>query len=181
MTAAGGQGRAGMVTSESLPVDSITWDTAAWTLARGRPVAIRALSSDSLVDAFVTDVPGVLGRIRLVIRDRASWDSLWTQITAHDHWGGPCCRTPPVIDFARQTVLAAGNGYQPGGHDIEIVRVSASRDTLYAPVLTSADMPPECSNDSGRNALAIVRIPRTAAHVVFLEGRRNGQCGRKAL
>jgi hypothetical protein len=102
---------------------------------------------------------------------------LWAQITSHGRWGGRCCRSTPGVDFHNDMILVAGNGYQNDGHEIAIVRVAEAQDTLYAFVLTSSGMYPDCTLDSGTNSLAVARVARSQAPVVFVEGFRLGSCG----
>ena len=168
--------RAAIGTIESR--DSIRWDTLAWARIRNaRSVTMRPASADSLVTSFLTEVPGNVRRLRTTIRYQAPWDSLWAQITSHGQWGGLCCRSTPSVDFREDMILVAGNGYQNDGHEIAIVRVAEAQDTLYAFVLTSSGMYPGCTLDSGTNALAVVRVARSQAPVVFVEGFRLGSCG----
>jgi hypothetical protein len=169
--------RAAIGTIESR--DSIKWDTSAWARIRNaRTVTMRPASADSLVTSFLTEIYGNVGRLRTAIRYQAPWDSLWAQITSHGQWGGLCCRSTPSVDFRKDMILVAGNGYQNDGHEIAIVRVAEAQDTLYALVLTSSGMYPGCTLDSRTNALAIVRVARSQAPVVFVEGSRFGRCGR---
>ncbi len=157
--------------------DSITWDTSAWARIRNaRAVTMRPASADSLVTSFLTEIYGNVGRLRTAIRDQAPWDSLWAQITSHGRWGGLCCRSTPSVDFRKDMILVAGNGYQNDGHEVAIVRVGEAQDTLYAFVLTSSGMYPGCTLDSGMNSLAVARVARSQAPVVFVEGSRLGSC-----
>jgi hypothetical protein len=159
--------------------DSIKWDTLAWAQIRNaRAVTMRPASADSLVTSFLTEIYGNVGRLRTAIRDQAPWDSLWAQITSHGQWGGLCCRSTPNVDFRKDMILVAGNGYQNDGHEIAIVRVAEAQDTLYAFVLTSSEMYPGCTLDSRINSLAVARIARSQAPVAFVEGSRLGSCGR---
>jgi hypothetical protein len=160
------------------PRDSIKWDTSAWARIRNaRAVTMRPVSADSLVTSFLTEIYGNVGRLRMAIRYQAPWDSLWAQITSHGRWGGLCCRSTPSVDFRKDMILVVGNGYQNDGHEIAIVRVAEAQDTLYALVLTSSGMYPGCTLDSGTNSLAVVRVARFHAPVVFVEGSRLGSCG----
>jgi hypothetical protein len=160
------------------PRDSIKWDTSAWARIRNaRAVTMRPASADSLVTSFLTEIYGNVGRLRTAIRDQPPWDSLWAQITSNGRWGGPCCRSTPSVDFRKDMILVAGNGYQNDGHEIAIVRVAEAQDTLYAFVLTSSGIYPGCTLDSGTNSLAVVRVARSHAPVVFVEGFRVGSCG----
>jgi hypothetical protein len=178
----------GMVTRTSItraPIgtiesrDSIKWDTSAWARIRNaRAVTMRPASADSLVTSFLTEIFGNVGRLRTAIRYQAPWDSLWAQITSHGQWGGLCCRSAPSVDFRKDMILVAGNGYQNDGHEIAIVRVAEAQDTLYAFVLTSSGMYPGCTLDSGTNSLAVTRVTRSSAPVEFVEGSRLGRCGR---
>ena len=168
----------GAATGTREPRDSITWDTSAWARIRNaRSVTTRPVSADPLVTSFLTEIFGNVGRLRTAIRDQVPWDSLWAQITSHGRWGGLCCRSTPSVDFHNDMILVAGNGYQNDGHEIAIVRVAKAQDTLYVFVLTSSGMYPGCTLDSGTNSLAVARVARTQAPVVFVEGSRRGSCG----
>jgi hypothetical protein len=60
-----------------------------------------------------------------VITDDATWERVWTQITAIDPHPGP----RPAVDFGRQMIILVSMGVQPTpGHSITVTRIVKVRN-----------------------------------------------------
>jgi len=121
----------------------------------------------------LTIASGISDRLRLVVRDRATWESLWQEIFARisPH---PAL---PEVDFATDMVLVASMGSRPsGGYGILVDgAVEAADKTLIAEVTETAPGP-DCVVTAATTApVDAVVVPRHD-QVSFAERSETRRC-----
>jgi hypothetical protein len=136
-------------------------------------VVVREVSADWRVRAHLGEAAGFIRPARLVVRDRVAWDSVWRVIATDGGVGMPAA---PEVDFGRETVLVAAQGVSGWGERVELRRAAVRGDTLLAVVHSTP--PPYCAEipDGMMRPAAVVRVPRHAGPVVFLEERDALRC-----
>jgi len=128
----------------------------------------------SLPNSRITD------RMRIVVRDRAAWISLWNQINNLDP-RQPLPDFPPLpeIDFSREMLIVAAMGQQPSsGYSIIIEEVYANdRNDRCEVVVRSFDRT-KCLGQAAVivSPVDIVRVPRSDCTAVFSE-QEDVTCG----
>ena len=116
---------------------------------------------------------GLTTRERLVVRDDAAWASLWSQITAHVQ------PTPalPAVDFGREQLIVVSSGTKPtGGYGIDVAEVREAEGALHVVVRETAPGD-RCMTTAALTApVAVVRVPRSDARIVFEERQVTVDC-----
>lgn len=138
------------------------------------PVVVREVSADPAVRAWLRESTGLRDRARLVVGDRAAWDSVWRNLVG----AGEGALGAPAVDFGRETVLVAAQGSSGWDERVEVRRAAVRGDTLFAVVHSTP--PPYCVEipDGEMRPAAVVRVPRHAGPVVFVEERDTLRCER---
>lgn len=111
--------------------------------------------------------------VRLVVQDTADWSAIWRRIAGPSAGG-----QRPEIDFSREMLLVVGMGEQPCmGYGISVDTVFRDRERrLYAVVRErQRGMRCGCLNEVV-SPVDIIRVPRTARPVTFLERRETNVC-----
>lgn len=140
---------------------------------RGRPPApapapVPVLQPSVLYD---DDAGGMRDSVRLVVRDPAAFQALWRSATQ----GQPSPPPLPVIDFAREMVVAVGAGRMSPDDRIRVDSVSlrpeagrGARPSLVVLVRTTEG----CRGFSAASwPVQLVRVRRHDGPVVFVERR----------
>ncbi len=120
---------------------------------------------------------GIWDELRIVVRDRTSWETLWKRIVSPDPYHDPYQAVPslPEIDFSREMLVVAAMGRRPttgyrvlvksaregrSGLEVEVESISACGTQMQ--ILTAP--------------IDIVRIPRIEMPVTFRETVVNRDC-----
>lgn len=111
--------------------------------------------------------------IRVVFRDRKSWDDYW----AGQHEGCSVPALPAAIDWGKEMVAFANMGKRPDGADtITIIGHGVVHDTAVV-LVRRATLQPGCTIPPGVHyPRAAARIPADTRPVRFLEERRKPTC-----
>lgn len=132
----------------------------------GAAVELWRLSED-------TYLGGLPEEIALVVRDEASWRTLWDRMVQGIH---PHPATP-AADFDREMLLVAGMGRQPtGGYWIRIERVADIGNSLVASVLRTSPGPSCGVTMAQSRPTDIVRLRRSEKPVRWSIRDRVQQC-----
>lgn len=114
---------------------------------------------------------GASDELRLVIRDPTAWSTFWTTTVS---------TTDPVppIDFASETVIAAGMGFRPtGGFHVEIPAAYRMEFDIYVVVCEISPPRDAVVIAVETQPLTLVRIPRIDnTFVHFVEMPAVGAC-----
>jgi hypothetical protein len=116
---------------------------------------------------------GIVQRERLVVRDDATWQTVWTSI-----WRGTT-PTPalPNVDFANEMVIVAALGSRStGGYSIVVDSAVMSSNGLTAWVGTSSPGPGCITTQAFTSPVDIARVQRFDAQVSFVDVPRVVQC-----
>ena len=110
---------------------------------------------------------------RLLIDDDAAWAEAWTNLNISL---SPSAQRPSV-DFAHYSVILVAQGnHSTGGYSIEVTRLAATRDFLYAEI-TSTSPGPRCfTTQSFTEPVDVIRIPKPHLPVMFVERSVVSQC-----
>lgn len=130
-----------------------------------RRVAIRPVPADERL-LF----SGVVAQERLVVRDTATWETVWQRVT---------CRPEPApaIDFATEVVIVAAMGMQnSGGHWIDIDKVHTLNGHAWVSVTES--FPGEDCAAAGvlTYPAFMVAAPRYDGETTFVEHAEQHAC-----
>jgi hypothetical protein len=116
---------------------------------------------------------GVRERLRVVIRDSASWNAQWRQLTA------TLSPSPavPGVDFSREMVVVAAMGTQrSGGYSIHIDSVSARNGRLSV-VVREVSPGKNCMTTMALTSPAVaVRVSRRDEEASFVEQSVTNDC-----
>jgi hypothetical protein len=116
---------------------------------------------------------GISTRERLVIRDAATWASIWADIME----GRSPTPSVPQVDFASEMIiLASMGGRVTGGYSINIEAVQEAEGTVYITVDERSPGPTCFTTDAFTAPLAAVRAPRRDGVVVFVEKQQTTIC-----
>ena len=115
---------------------------------------------------------GIWDELRIVIRDRETWDSVWKRICCTSD---PLFRNPstsllplPEIDFSREMIVVAAMGRRPNGGYRIIVNSAHERDNrLEVEVQNISTCGPTPQMFTA--PVDIVRLPKTDLPVTFRE------------
>ena len=111
---------------------------------------------------------GLTERSLLTIRSAEEWQNLWRRHSPHFPTPPPL----PVIDFARETVIAIFVGTKPtGGYGVEILRVKMSEDKLLA--LYKETVPPRGAMVTQvlTQPYHMIKIQQSSVEVIFQQER----------
>ena len=115
---------------------------------------------------------GISQRARLVIRDRAEFNTLWQQIMRQVSDKPPL----PEVDFSREMLIVAAMGSQPDPYEI-LIESACEIDKQLEVLVRSAKFL-WCGAYAGLlpEAVDIVRLPKTDLPVVFRETEVTCDC-----
>ena len=111
---------------------------------------------------------------RLVVRDAAAWQTVWTQI----HAGSTPVTPPPTVDFSREMIVVAAMGeYSTGGYSILLERATEDRTGGIAISVLSTSPGSNCGVTLAFSApVDIARLPLHAGPVRFFERSETTAC-----
>ncbi len=113
---------------------------------------------------------GIWDELRIVIRDRETWDSVWKRICRPDpfHDPYPSLLPLPEIDFSREMLVVVAMGRRPSGSYRIIVNSARERDNRLE--LEVQNISP-CGADYAimTAPIDIVRLPKSDLPVTFRE------------
>ena len=124
-----------------------------------------ATSFEAALGGFAS-FSGISAPERLVVRDAAAWDALWSRVV-RDVGPAPAA---PAVDFTRDEVIVAAMGARPsGGYAIAIAGVYEADGRRWV-VVQSTSPGAGCGVTTALTApLAAVRVARSALPTVFVE------------
>lgn len=122
---------------------------------------------------FSMPYSGVRDARRLVIRDAATWNAFWDEVTAI------VAPRPdaPAVDFEQEMVIAVAMGERrTGGYMISIPEVYEAQGSVYAVVEEVAPAGACVVTHTLSAPVAAVRLPRRDADVSFVEREVTLRC-----
>ncbi len=110
---------------------------------------------------------------RLLIDDDAAWAQAWATLDISLSPASP----RPAVDFAHYSVIIAAQGsHGTGGFGIEVTRLAASSEFLYAEV-TSTSPGARCfTTQAFTEPVDVIRIPKPHLPLMFVEHSVVSQC-----
>jgi hypothetical protein len=138
-------------------------------------VPITPLSTSDVIVGFLRDVPGMHRVERRVIRDEKSWQAFWDTATVGNQYGNLPLR--PAVSFDKEMLIIASTGLHRNYDEISVVRVERAADTLVVHVQRRINFHKGCMLDLLWAPVAIVRLPRDARPVRFVEQVIDQKCG----
>jgi hypothetical protein len=137
----------------------------------GKAIPIIRLRSEPYSFAFVS---GMDRPARLMIRDAATWQAVWTQI----HRGSSPLSPPPTIDFSREMVVVAALGtHSSGGYGILVDGASVVDTDGTAIAVRSISPGPDCGVTAAfTEPVDIARMQRRDGTVTFVERSEVTSC-----
>ncbi|HYD53457.1 MAG TPA: hypothetical protein VEA99_12550 [Gemmatimonadaceae bacterium] len=111
--------------------------------------------------------------VRLVVQDSLDWAAIWRRMV------GPGAGIPaPAVDFSREMLLVAGMGEHPCmGYGIAIDTVFRDRERRIYAVVRERHRGVRCGClNEVVSPVDVIRVPRTARPVTFLERRETNVC-----
>jgi hypothetical protein len=126
------------------------------------------------VEGANTELSQLMDARRLVIRGSTEWEAFWNDLNRL------VIPAPalPVIDFGRQTVIAASMGQRPsGGHAIRIEEVFEDEGRLFAVVVETSPGPDCFTTAIITSPVATVVVDRVGREVEFVEQSEALECG----
>jgi hypothetical protein len=137
----------------------------------GSPIPIVRLRSEPFSFSFVSgfDKPA-----RLVVRDAATWQAIWTQI-----FRGGSVPPLPAIDFSSEMVVVTALGsHSSGGYGILIEGASEAGANGVAIAVRSISPGPTCGVTAAfTQPVDVARMPRRDGPVSFIERNEVNNCG----
>jgi hypothetical protein len=111
--------------------------------------------------------------VRLVVQDSADWGAIWRRINGP---GAGALR--PEVDFSREMLLVVGMGEQPCmGYGISVDTVFRDRERRIYAVVRERQRGVRCGClNEVVSPVDVIRVPRTARPVTFLERRETNVC-----
>jgi hypothetical protein len=113
---------------------------------------------------------GIWDELRIVIRDRQTWDSVWKRICRPDpfHDPYPSLLPLPEIDFSREMLVVVAMGQRPSGSYRIIVSSAHERDNRLDVEVENIS---PCGADYAimTAPVDIVRLPKSDLPVTFRE------------
>jgi protease stability complex PrcB-like protein len=147
----------------------------AFSIPQGPVSQEKSVPLTRLVITFGTNTTSIWGAgiwdgMRIVIRDRATWENIWKRILSPDPYHDPYQAVPslPQIDFSKEMLIVAAMGRRPsGGYRILIDRARETRTSIEVEVqnISSCGTAPAIMTAP----IDIVRIPKTDLPVTFKE------------
>lgn len=117
---------------------------------------------------------GATDRQRLVLDDAEEWAEIWHRITEHLTPQPPV----PVVDFSTEMVVVAAMGSRPSGGYRIVIDEAGEVDGRVFVVVREISPGRGCMVTAALTApVAVVRIPRRAAPVTFIERAEVSRCG----
>jgi hypothetical protein len=113
--------------------------------------------------------------VRLVVQDSTDWTAIWRRITGPTGVGAP---PVPAVDFSREMLLVVGMGEQPCmGYGISVDTVFRDRERRIYAVVRERQRGVRCGClNEVVSPVDVIRVPRTARPVTFLERRETNVC-----
>ena len=110
--------------------------------------------------------------VRLVVQDSVDWAAIWRRMN------GPGAAARPEIDFSREMLLVVGMGEQPCmGYGISVDTVFRDRERRIYAVVRERQRGVRCGClNEVVSPVDVIRVPRTARPVTFLERRETNVC-----
>jgi len=129
---------------------------------RDKPVPISSAPFDTIDQGIHS---GIKESRQLVVRDPAAWAALWAE-----HIAGRVSAPPlPVIDFAREMVIAFFLGEKPtSGYSVEIKEILEEGDKLIVKVEVAVPPPWAMPLQVLTQPFHIVKMPRFDLPVEFV-------------
>jgi len=116
---------------------------------------------------------GITTQQRLVVRDSATWATLWQQIVA-PYQPAPAV---PSIDFAGNVVIVAAMGTRnTGGYSITVDDVHTLADDAWISITEQSPGSGCIVTDALTAPVAVVVVPRFAGRAMFLEHTSQTTC-----
>ena len=113
---------------------------------------------------------GIWDELRIVIRDRATWENTWKRIFSPDPYHDPYQAMPPLpeIDFSQEMLIVAAMGRRPSSNYQIMVDGARERNNRVEVEVHNISI---CTSALGiiTAPIDIVRIPRTDLPVTFNE------------
>jgi hypothetical protein len=111
--------------------------------------------------------------VRLVVQDSTDWGAIWRRIV-----GPNTSAVRPEIDFSREMLLIVGMGEQPCmGYGISVDTVFRDRERRLYAVVRERQRGVRCGClNEVVSPVDIIRVPKTARPVTFLERRETNVC-----
>lgn len=141
--------------------------------ARGRAAELRLEPYESVDHLYRHAKSRLPASVRLVVQDTADWSAIWRRMV------GPNNPAPrPEIDFTREMLLVVGMGEQPClGYGISIDTVFRDRERRIYAVVRERQRGVRCGClNEVVSPVDVIRVPRTARPVTFLERRETNVC-----
>jgi len=116
---------------------------------------------------------GITTQQRLVVRDGATWANVWQQIA------GNSIPVPavPAVDFASHVVIVAAMGMKnSGGYSIDVNDVRTLAEDAWISITENSPGAMCITTAVITTPVAIVRVPRFAGQVTFLEHAVQNDC-----
>lgn len=124
------------------------------------PINWRVLAPDAQI--YYDNGVGFGDSVRVVVRDAAAWQNLWTQATKSQ----PSPPPRPQVDFATQMLLLVAAGRMKPGDEIHVDSIGVRADTTYVVVKTTL----ACQQfPTDAFPVEVVRIRRSEGPVMFAE------------
>ena len=118
----------------------------------------------STARVYYDDGPAFRDSVRMVVRDRATWQTVWAQATSTQASPPPL----PAINFSREMVVLVGAGKMTPGDQIHVDSVGVRGDAYLVVVHTTVQCRPF---PAAVYPLEIVRVPRSDRRTEFAERR----------
>jgi len=132
------------------------------------PQALTPITSTALL--FYDDGPAYRDSVRIIVRDAATWSTVWARATSTQ----PTPPPQPSIDFAHEMVVVVGAGRMKPGDQIR-VDSAGERSGLYNVVVSTVVGCRRFAADT--YPLEVVRVARSDKQVSFIERRdQAGNC-----
>jgi hypothetical protein len=127
---------------------------------------------DSSLVRYGSYYSGFDARTRLIVRDQATWESTWTQLTGAVQPKPPA----PAVNFETQMVLVAAMGSRnTGGYSISIDAATENGDALLATVRETSPGN-TCGTTQSITAPATATIVPRRSAVTFVELADKHEC-----
>lgn|GEM_PF-1887592 len=108
-----------------------------------------------------------------VVRDPATWETLWQQVTARQG-SGPML---PLVDFKQEMILVAAMGRRrSGGYSIQIVSVLPKGPDLVATVVRTSPGPRCGTTQAITNPSDMVKVAATSKRIRWAVNDRVSHC-----
>jgi hypothetical protein len=137
------------------------------TACRPGNLNLAPVVSDARV--FYDDGPAFRDSVRMVVRDSAAWQTVWTQATSTQASPPPL----PAVNFARDMIVLVGAGRMTPGDQIHVDSVGVRGDAYVVVVRTTVQCRPF---PAAVYPVEIVRVPQSDKPTAFAERRERANC-----